>query len=32
MTAGIPMNFANITIPMADLPRPIQSGDVVIAK
>lgn len=30
--AGIPMNFSNITILWADLPRPIQSGDIVIAK
>jgi murein DD-endopeptidase MepM/ murein hydrolase activator NlpD len=32
MCAGIPVNFNNITIQWADLPRPIQSGDVVIAK
>jgi murein DD-endopeptidase MepM/ murein hydrolase activator NlpD len=32
MCAGIPMNFSNITIQWADLPRPIQSGDVVTAK
>jgi murein DD-endopeptidase MepM/ murein hydrolase activator NlpD len=32
MCAGIPMNFSNVTIQWADLPRPIQSGDVVIAK
>jgi murein DD-endopeptidase MepM/ murein hydrolase activator NlpD len=30
--AGIPVNFSNITIQWADLPRPIQSGDIVIAK
>ncbi|HEY7001010.1 MAG TPA: M23 family metallopeptidase [Candidatus Udaeobacter sp.] len=30
--AGIPMNFGNVTIQWADLPRPIQSGDVIIAK
>ncbi len=30
--AGIPMNFSNVTILWADLPRPIQSGDIVIAK
>ena len=30
--AGIPMNFSNITILWADLPRPIESGDIVIAK
>jgi murein DD-endopeptidase MepM/ murein hydrolase activator NlpD len=32
MSAGVPMNFTNVTIQWADLPRPIQSGDVVIAK
>jgi len=32
MCAGIPVNFNNITIQWADLPRPIQSGDVVIAR
>jgi Peptidase family M23 len=32
MCAGIPVNFSNITIQWADLPRPIQSGDVVITK
>lgn len=32
MCAGIPVNFNNVTIQWADLPRPIQSGDVVIAK
>ena len=32
MCAGIPVNFSNITIQWADLPRPIQSGDVVRAK
>jgi murein DD-endopeptidase MepM/ murein hydrolase activator NlpD len=32
MCAGIPANFSNVTIQWADLPRPIQSGDVVIAK
>ncbi|HET6888703.1 MAG TPA: M23 family metallopeptidase, partial [Candidatus Udaeobacter sp.] len=32
MCAGIPVNFSDITIQWADLPRPIQSGDVVIAK
>lgn len=32
MCAGIPVNFSNITIQWADLPRPIQSGDVIIAK
>jgi len=32
MCAGIPVNFSNITVQWADLPRPIQSGDVVTAK
>jgi murein DD-endopeptidase MepM/ murein hydrolase activator NlpD len=32
MCAGIPMNFSNITIQWADVPRPIQSGDIVITK
>lgn len=32
MCAGVPVNFSNVTIEWADLPRPIQSGDVVIAK
>ena len=32
MCAGIPVSFSNVTIQWADLPRPIQSGDVVIAK
>jgi murein DD-endopeptidase MepM/ murein hydrolase activator NlpD len=32
LTAGIPVNFSNITTQWADVPRPIQSGDVVIAK
>jgi murein DD-endopeptidase MepM/ murein hydrolase activator NlpD len=32
MCAGIPLNFSNVTIQWADLPRPIQSGDIVIAK
>ena len=30
--AGIPPAFENIELPLADGPRPIQSGDVVIAK
>ena len=30
--AGIPIAFKQIEIPWADLPRPLQSGDVVIAK
>jgi murein DD-endopeptidase MepM/ murein hydrolase activator NlpD len=32
MCAGIPVDFTNVTIPWADLPRPVQSGDVLIAK
>ena len=32
MSAGIPVNFGNVTIQWADVPRPIQSGDVIIAK
>jgi len=32
MCAGIPVDFSNVTVQWADLPRPIQSGDVVIAK
>jgi murein DD-endopeptidase MepM/ murein hydrolase activator NlpD len=32
MCEGIPMNFSNVTIQWADLPRPLQSGDVVTAK
>ena len=32
MCAGIPVSFSNVTIQWADLPRPIQSGDVVVAK
>jgi len=32
MCAGIPANFSDVTIQWADLPRPIQSGDVVISK
>ena len=32
LCSGIPVNFSNITIQWTDLPRPIQSGDVVIAK
>jgi murein DD-endopeptidase MepM/ murein hydrolase activator NlpD len=30
--SGIPVNFSNVTILWADLPRPLQSGDIVIAK
>ena len=32
MAVGIPVNFTNITIQWADVPRPLQSGDLVIAK
>jgi murein DD-endopeptidase MepM/ murein hydrolase activator NlpD len=32
LAAGIPVNFSNITVQWADVPRPIQSGDVVIAR
>src|SRR6266508_3274464 len=32
MCAGIPVHLSNATIQWSDLPRPIQSGDVVIAK
>jgi peptidase M23-like protein len=32
LAAGIPVNFSNITIQWADVPRPIQSGDVVTAR
>jgi murein DD-endopeptidase MepM/ murein hydrolase activator NlpD len=32
LSAGIPVNFSNVTIEWADVPRPIQSGDIVIAK
>ena len=32
LCAGIPVNFSNVTIQWADLPRPLQSGDIVIAK
>ena len=32
ISAGIPVNFSNVTIQWADVPRPIQSGDIVIAK
>ncbi len=30
--AGIPINFTNIELPYADYPRPLQSGDIVMAK
>jgi murein DD-endopeptidase MepM/ murein hydrolase activator NlpD len=32
MCAGVPVDFSNVTIQWADLPRPIQSGDVLITK
>ena len=32
LCAGIPLAFSNIDIPLADLPRPIQSGDIVITR
>ncbi len=32
MCAGIPVKFSNVAIQWADLPRPIQGGDIVIAK
>jgi murein DD-endopeptidase MepM/ murein hydrolase activator NlpD len=31
MCAGIPVQFHNATLPFADYPRPMQSGDVVVA-
>ena len=30
--AGIPVSFTDVTLPLSDFPRPIQSGDVVIAR
>lgn len=30
--AGIPVQFTNLTLPYADAPRPLQSGDVVVAR
>jgi murein DD-endopeptidase MepM/ murein hydrolase activator NlpD len=30
--AGIPVHFSNVTLPYADFPRALQSGDVVIAQ
>jgi murein DD-endopeptidase MepM/ murein hydrolase activator NlpD len=30
--AGIPVQFQGVTLPFADYPRPLQSGDVVIAR
>jgi len=32
MSAGIPVNFKSIKIQWADLPRPVQSGDLIIAR
>jgi murein DD-endopeptidase MepM/ murein hydrolase activator NlpD len=32
MCAGIPVNFSNVTVEWADVPRPIQSGDIITAK
>jgi murein DD-endopeptidase MepM/ murein hydrolase activator NlpD len=32
LCGGIPVNFSNVTVQWADLPRPIQSGDVVTTK
>lgn len=29
---GIPINFTNIELPYADYPRPLQSGDLALAK
>ena len=29
--AGIPIEFQNVTLPFADYPRPVQSGDVIVA-
>jgi murein DD-endopeptidase MepM/ murein hydrolase activator NlpD len=30
--AGIPVEFHNVTLPFADYPRPLQSGDVLVAE
>ncbi len=30
--AGIPVEFQDIALPYADYPRPLQSGDIVVAK
>ena len=30
--AGIPVNFTGVTLPLADVPRLMQSGDVVVAR
>ncbi len=32
LCSGIPVDFTNVTIQWADVPRPIQSGDVITAK
>lgn len=32
MCAGIPIQFTNVVLLSADLPRPVQSGDMVTAK
>ena len=32
MCAGIPVQFNNVSLPFADYPRPVQSGDVVVAQ
>ena len=29
--AGIPVEFQNVTLPFADYPRAVQSGDVLVA-
>jgi murein DD-endopeptidase MepM/ murein hydrolase activator NlpD len=32
MCAGIPVQFTNVELPWADMPRPVQSGDIVVAR
>ena len=32
MCAGIPMQFQNVALPFADYLRPVQSGDVIVAR
>jgi murein DD-endopeptidase MepM/ murein hydrolase activator NlpD len=32
MCAGIPVQFSNIELPWADMPRPVQSGDIVVTR
>jgi murein DD-endopeptidase MepM/ murein hydrolase activator NlpD len=32
LCTGIPLAFSNIDIPLTDLPRPIQSGDVIVTR